>query len=237
MRNDGIFLWSLKFTLSHMSTHCILHKFYNTVFTWKLLYNMLYIWYKSNNCRIYLSLYIYSFVLTRLQYHTQLENRYIISNQETIRHRSCNFRLLWIKTVTIVIHTSDPSSTLLRSSDTLRVIVDRTATQSVTWHTTVPGWCAAYPSTSRPSKSIRYPIRNKPNQNSKAFAVHNPTKLTGKARRTWPRFAHLFLDVDSDQKQHTKRNNEFNRHHFFFFQHRNKQLYKSWCSIVIFNTM
>ena len=59
MRNDGIFLRSLKFTISHISTHCILHKFYDTVYTSKLLYNMLHIRYKLNNYKnISITIYV-----------------------------------------------------------------------------------------------------------------------------------------------------------------------------------
>ena len=162
MKTDVIILRSLKFTISHISTHCFLHNFTiryileNYCIT-HYIYDIIWIIIK-----IYLSLYIYSFVLTRLQYHIQLRNRYITSNQETIRHRFCNHRLLWVNTVTMVVHTSDPSSTLFRSSDTLRETENRTATQSIFWHTTVSGWHAAltFP---RPSKSIRYQIRNKSN--------------------------------------------------------------------------
>ena len=162
MRTDVIILRSLKFTISHISTHCILHKFYDTVYTWKLLYSTLHIRYKLNNYKnISITIYI-QFCIDKIAISHTVENRYITSNQETIRHRFCNHRLLWVNTVTMVVHTSDPSSTLFRSSDTLRETENWTATQSILWHTTVSGWRAAltFP---RPSKSIRYQIRNKSN--------------------------------------------------------------------------
>ena len=161
MRNDGIILKSLKFTISHISTHCILHKFYDTIYTWKLLYSMLHIRYKLNNYKnISITIYI-QFCTDKIAISHTVEKQ--VHNIESgDRHRFCNHRLLWVNTVTMVVHTSDPSSTLFRSSDTLRETENRTATQSIFWHTTVSGWHAAltFP---RPSKSIRYQIRNKSN--------------------------------------------------------------------------